>query len=57
MAAGHQGYVSAQAATLDGVPQVLIFSDDGLFAVDPATGRPYGVVTPGAVVKIGVSKQ
>jgi outer membrane protein assembly factor BamB len=36
--AGHHGYVSAQAATLNGVPQVLSFADEGLLAVDPASG-------------------
>jgi outer membrane protein assembly factor BamB len=39
VAAGHQSYGSAQAVTLNGVPQVLSFSDEGLISVDPATGK------------------
>ncbi|HEY2588048.1 MAG TPA: PQQ-binding-like beta-propeller repeat protein [Tepidisphaeraceae bacterium] len=37
---GQTGYASPQALELGGQPQVLIFTDQGLFAVDGATGRP-----------------
>jgi outer membrane protein assembly factor BamB len=35
---GTQGYSSPQLVTIDGEPQVVTFDDNGLVAVDPATG-------------------
>ncbi len=35
---GDVSYSSAQLATIDGVPQVLFFSNQGLISVDPETG-------------------
>lgn len=37
--AGTQSYSSPQLITIDGVPQVLMYSDVGITAVDPATGK------------------
>ena len=36
---GAVGYCSPHAATIAGVPQVLVFNGDGLFAHDPASGK------------------
>ena len=39
-APGAEGYSSPQLVTLDGVPQVLLVTGDGLTSVAPATGKP-----------------
>jgi outer membrane protein assembly factor BamB len=36
---GTDGYSSPQAATIDGVAQILVFNGAGLFGHDPATGK------------------
>jgi outer membrane protein assembly factor BamB len=49
--AGTDSYSSPQLTTLAGKPQVLMLSDRGLFAVDPADGNvlwQHGKATPGA---------
>jgi outer membrane protein assembly factor BamB len=49
--AGQLSYSSPQAATVCGTPQVLMWSDRGLLAVDPATGAvlwEHAVPAPGA---------
>jgi outer membrane protein assembly factor BamB len=49
--AGQTSYGSPQPAVLAGRPQVLFFSAEGLYAVDPATGAPlwqFPGATPGA---------
>ncbi len=38
-ATGPNSYSSAQLAAIDGVPQILFFSDEGLVAIEPATGK------------------
>ncbi|MGQ0633675.1 MAG: outer membrane protein assembly factor BamB family protein [Planctomycetaceae bacterium] len=50
-AAGGQSYSSPQLVPIGGVPQVLMLTDGGLAAVEPATGAPLwhaGAVLPGA---------
>ncbi len=39
IAAGKQSYNSPELLTIDGVPQVLMHSDTGIVAVEPATGK------------------
>jgi outer membrane protein assembly factor BamB len=49
--AGQSSYSSPQLATLAGTPQVLMFSDRGLTAVDPAAGSifwEHAIPIPGA---------
>jgi outer membrane protein assembly factor BamB len=50
-AAGTDSYSSPQLTTLDGEPQCLMLTDEGLFAVDPATGSilwQHGLAMTGA---------
>jgi outer membrane protein assembly factor BamB len=50
-AAGNSSYSSPHLAQLAGTPQCLMLSDDGLTAVDPATGSVlwrHGLAMPGA---------
>jgi outer membrane protein assembly factor BamB len=61
LAAG-EGYSSPQLVTLDGVPQVLLVSGDGMTSVAPGTGRVlwshawkgYPMVQPAAIADGGV---
>src|SRR5262249_31004818 len=50
-AASHDTYSSPQLAMIGGLPQCLLLGDQGLTAVDPATGKglwQFGWVQPGA---------
>jgi outer membrane protein assembly factor BamB len=49
--AGPSSYAAPQLATIDGRPQILMLSDSGLHAFDPATGTKlweHGLAMPGA---------
>ncbi len=53
--AGQGSYSSPQLASLGGQPQILMLSDGGQFAVEPASGKglwKFGTPTPGAPVSL-----